>query len=161
MASLPVTAPSSLPLLWKGVLGLVGEVAMSADSPGTPPEKTIVAPPRLVAEVLFRTPAVPRCAPACVDDSSRVQRPLEVTCYLLEEFDGDEGRRLLLWHVSEAARRAVRASIPQYLNCSLQHVLVRAGRNTHHRHPSFTYDADINAFQERTLLRRRGVPFRW
>lgn len=159
MASLPVTAPSSLPLLWKGVLGLVGEVAMSADSPGTPPEKTIVAPPRLVAEVLFRTPAVPRCAPACVDDSSRVQRPLEVTCYLLEEFDGDEGRRFLARRVSEAAPKVVHACMLVYPHRSLDHVFVCADRDS--RHPSFVGNTSVDAFQEINVLHRLCVPFRW
>ena len=57
--------------------------------------------------------------------------------------------------------RQVRASISHYHQCSLKHVFVRADRDTRHRHPSYAYDATINAFQERNLLRRRGVLFRW
>ena len=56
------------------------------------------------------------CSPASFEGQSRVQYPFEGTCPLPEGFGGNEARRLLIRHVGEAARKAVRASILQYLH---------------------------------------------
>ena len=52
-------------------------------------------------------------------------------------FDGDEGRRLLVRYVSEAALKAVGASTLRCLHCSLEHKirLCRLGHQLY-RHPS-------------------------
>lgn len=87
---------------------------------------------------------------------SRVQGSFYVFFPRSEAFDGDEGRRLPVRHVSGAA------FIVHYPHYSPQHVLVCADRDTNHRHPFFAGNADVkNAFQEIHLLRHWGVPFRW
>lgn len=54
------------------------------------------------------------CPPVCFEGEPRVQSSCEVSYSLPETFDGDEGHRLLVRHVSEAARKAVCASILHY-----------------------------------------------
>ena len=39
--------------------------------------------------------------------------------------------------------------------------LIRADGDTHHRHPSYVYDAEIDAFKKQNLFCLRGMPFRW
>ena len=92
------------PALVEVVLGLVGEGSESADQRGTPPGKTTVPPPLRLASGSFRTPTALRCLIFCMlVGQPRVQSTFHVTCPLPEGFDGDEGSRLLVRHVSEAA----------------------------------------------------------
>ena len=114
------SAKGNLILPTKGVLGLAGGVVMSADHPGTPPGKTTVPAPRPVAREFSHMPTAPRCLPFCMLRGTALCRePLEVVSPLPEGFDDDEGRRLFVRHVGEAACKVVRASLLNYLPCSL------------------------------------------
>ena len=60
------------------------------------------------------------------------------------------------------ARQRARRSAPPSLTTSIARSnTYSSDRDAHHCRSSFDCDADINAFKERSLLRRRGVPFGW
>ena len=96
------------------------------------------------------------CPPACFEVQLRVEGRFEVASPLPEGFDDDEGRRLFDRHVGAAACKVVRASLFDNLPYSLQDVFISADRDINRRHPSFVGNADIDAFEERNLIRRRG-----
>lgn len=62
--------------------------------------------------------------------------------------------------VRESARKAINASVPHYPHPAYHGVLLDADRDIHYRHPSLYGDDYVGNFQERSFLRRRGVPFR-
>ena len=95
----------------------------------------------------------------CIRDRLCVESPFEVASPLPEGFDDDDGRRSFVRRVGDAACKVVRASLLNYLPCSLYDVFICDDRDTNHRHPSFVGNADIDAFKERNILRRGAWPF--
>ena len=107
---------------------------------------------------ISRTPTAPRCLPSCkLRGTTPCPEPFPGDLSLPKGFDDDEGRRLHVRHISEAARKAICASVLHNFRCSLQHVLVGADRDANHRHPSFVCNVDINAFPGAKSPRPSGL----
>ena len=100
------------------------------------------------------------CSPASDEGQNLIQNPPNIACPLPERFDGDKIRRLLVRHVNESARQAVRAAGRHRPRRGLNDVLLCAGRDAHHPHPSFFSNVDVDTLQDRNLLRRRDVSLR-
>lgn len=91
------------------------------------------------------------------------QDPLQEAYSPPQGFDGGDGRRLLVRHVNEVER--ARRSAPPLLTTPTAHSMAYTLRCRSGCLPlsplSFISDADVDSFQERNILRRRGMAFRW
>ena len=99
-------------------------------------------------------PTAPRCLPSrCFEGQLRVESPFEIASPLPKGFDDDEGRHLFGRHVDrQRARWSVTPSLAISLARSRTYSSVSIGTPT-----TFTPPSGIDAFEERNLLRRRGV----
>ena len=101
------------------------------------------------SSMIYRTRTAPRCQPLCV---------LRGTALCPEPFRGNlSSARGIRWRWGSA-----RGDPRLHLSLPPAPARIRcADRDTHHSHPSFVGNVNVYAFQERNLLHRRGVLFRW
>lgn len=142
---------------------IADKVSMSTGQPGTRPGKARLGLRRSlpIARGFVRIPTTPRILPSSFERQTRLQDTLNVAFILPPGGHGNTGSRLLAWHVSEATRHVIRASVLHCPHrCAIDDVLLCTDQRAYHHHHSFLTDAKVDTFQEQNVLQRWNAHFR-